>query len=90
LANCEPHGSDFLLLGDDDFLSQPPDLRVSTVAKDCNSHVDRPLMVGHHHCNKIQIDVTGRRDRHTAHHSFHCRVVLDQIRAFPTDVAGGC
>jgi len=46
LADREPHGGDFLLLGDDDFLGEPPDLRVATVAKHGDGHVDRALMGG--------------------------------------------
>src|SRR5271166_5940300 len=37
LADRQPHRGNFLLLGDDDLLGQPPDLRVAAVAK----HRDR-------------------------------------------------
>src|SRR5258708_15289398 len=43
LTDGQPHRSDLLLLGYDDLLSQPPDLRVATVAKHRDCHVDRTL-----------------------------------------------
>jgi hypothetical protein len=45
--------------------------------------------VRHHHRHEIRIDVAGRRDSHIAHHSLHCRVVLDQERTLPADVCCG-
>jgi hypothetical protein len=59
LTDGEAHGGNLLLLGHDDLLRQPPDLRVAAVAKHRNSYVDRALMMRHHHRYEIGIDVAG-------------------------------
>jgi hypothetical protein len=40
------------------------------------SCVDRALMMRHHHCDKIPINIAGGRDLHVRHHFRHCRIIL--------------
>jgi hypothetical protein len=47
---------DLLLLGHDDLLRQPPDLRVALVAKRRYGHVDRTLMVRHHLGHEVHVE----------------------------------
>jgi hypothetical protein len=86
----KPHGGDLLLLGHDDLLGQPLDLRVATVAKHRYGHVDCALMVRHHHSHEVDIDVTRGLHRHVVHHFFHGRVVLGQERCFLGHLGIGC
>src|SRR5262245_40572732 len=55
LADREPHNGNLLLLGHDDLLRQPPDLRIAAIAQHRNRHVDCTLMMRNHHCDKIRI-----------------------------------
>src|SRR6476620_1659479 len=83
LAERQSHRGDLLLLGNDDLLSEPPDLRVATVAEHRNCHLDRALMVRHHHGYEIDVDVPGRFHRHVVHHFVHGGVILREERRFP-------
>src|ERR1700738_5409339 len=56
LTDRKPHGGNLLLLGNDDLLGEPPDLGVAAVAKHGDCHVDRALMMRHHHCYEVGID----------------------------------
>ena len=62
LAEREPHRDDFLLLVDDDFLRDPPQLLVMAVAQLRLRHVDRALVVRDHHGGEVAVDVAGRLD----------------------------
>ena len=90
LTDSKAHHGNLLLLGHDDLLGQPPDLRVAAVAKHGKRHVDRALMMRHHHRDKIGIDVAGRLHRHVAHHFFHGGDVLGQEGGFRTGTGGRC
>jgi hypothetical protein len=81
LTDGEPHGSDLLLLGNDDLLHQPSNLRVATVAKHSECHVDCTLVVRHHHCYEIDIDVPRRLHCHVLHHFFHGRRTSSKVRS---------
>ena len=54
----QPHHHDLLLLHRNDLLSQATKLLVIAVFHFGIRHVDRGLMVRHHHRNEIAIDVT--------------------------------
>src|ERR1700730_2043446 len=43
-------------------------------------HIDRPLMVRHHHCHEIAVDIAGWLDRHICHHLAHCGSVFREER----------
>ena len=65
---------------DDDFLRQPAELFVAAVAKHGLRHVDRALMMRHHHRDEIAVDIAGRLDRHVRHHLVHGGVIVRQER----------
>ena len=71
IADGEPHRRDLLLLGHDDFLGEPLELLVLAVAQDDLRHVDRALVMRHHHRHEIAVDVPGRRGCHVGHHLVH-------------------
>ena len=80
LAERQPHRGDLLLLVDDDLLRDAPQLLVVTVAQLGLRHVDRALMMRHHHRDEVLVDVAGRLDAHADHHLRHRAVVLGQER----------
>jgi hypothetical protein len=82
LAEGESHGGDFLLLLDDDFLRDAPQLLVATVAQFGLSHVNRTLMVRNHHGSEIMIDITGVPNVHASHYLVHGCLILDKKRRF--------
>jgi len=86
LTDSEAHHRNLLLLGHDDLLGQPPDLWIAAVAKHGKRHVDRALMMRHHHRHKVGINIAGRLHCHTAHHFFHGGGVLGQEGGFCTDI----
>jgi hypothetical protein len=85
LADRELHGRDLLHLVDDDFLGDAPQLLILPVAQLGDRHVDRPLMMRHHHCCEIAIDIAARLDRHIVHHPGHRIIVFLQERRLVCD-----
>ena len=67
----EPHGRNLLSLRHNDFLCQPFDLFVMTVAQHGDRHGDRALMMRNHHCREIPVDIARRLDLHIDHHFLH-------------------
>lgn len=82
LAQSEPHGDDLLLLLDDDFLSDAAKPLIVPMAQFGVCHVNRALMVRHHHCDEVLIDVTRRVNGHAIHHSRHSPIVFRQKGGF--------
>ena len=78
----QPHRGDLLLLGDDDLLREAPELLVAAVAQLRLRHVDRALVVRHHHRDEVGVDVARRLDVHAVHHLCHGGLVLGQERRF--------
>lgn len=82
LAERQAHGDDLLLLFDDDFLRDAPQLLVLAVAQFRHRHVDRALVVRDHHGGEVGVDVAGWLRRHPGHHPVHRGAVLRQERRF--------
>src|SRR5271157_3690349 len=57
LAKRQPHRSDLLQLGDDDFLSHTPEWLITSVTQFSLRHLNGALMVRHHHRHKIGVDI---------------------------------
>jgi hypothetical protein len=76
LAQRQPHRSDLLQLGDDDFLSHAPEWLIASVTEFGLRHLNGTLMVGHHHRHKVGIDIARRPDRSSslAHPSPLCAI----------------
>jgi len=86
----EPHRWYLLLffLGNDNLLCQPASCSLWPYLKLGLRHVDRALMVRHHHCDKIAIDIAGRLDRHIRHHLVLAAAFSTGTAAPPNDPAG--
>jgi hypothetical protein len=46
-----------LQLGDDDFLSHAPERLITSVTQFSLRHLDGTLVVRHHHCDEVSIDI---------------------------------
>ena len=88
LAERQPHRGDFLLLIDDDFLSEAPQKLVVTMPKFGLGHGDRALMMGNHHRREVLVDIAQRLDMHARHHPVHRDLVLGQERRFGRGAVG--
>jgi len=78
LAERQPHRSDFLLLRHDDFLGKASELLVAAVAQLGLRHIDRALVMRHHHRDEVRVHVARWLDAHGRHHRVHCRAILGE------------
>jgi hypothetical protein len=65
------HEIDFLLLLDDDSLSEPTQNGIAAELQLSLGHVDRTLMMRDHHGCEVPVGVSGMRDRHVLGHAIH-------------------
>jgi hypothetical protein len=68
------HNSDLLLLINDYFLCDSAQLLIMAVTELNARHINGALVMRHHHCDEVPIDVTGRRYGHGRVHSHHALI----------------